>query len=67
MTAEEVITKLKNVAEFDLDDICNNTELDKSINGIKMLYVEVLEIIQLWDGAKNIGLNYDVESRYLIN
>ena len=66
MTAKEVLIKIKKVAECDLNDFYTYNKIDTGIEALKMTYIEILEIIQLWDGAKTIGLDYDVETRYPI-
>ena len=66
MTAKEVLIKIKKVAEYDLNDLYIHSKTDIATVALKMTYIEILEIIQLWDGAKTIGLDYDVESRYPI-
>ena len=67
MTAEAVLIKLKQIAEFDLDDLCSKKEANKELEPLKMIYIEMLEVIQMWDRAKYIGLDYDIEKRYLDN
>ena len=64
MTAEEVLIEIKTIAEYDLDDFYTCNKTNTGIEALKMTYIEILEIIQLWDGAKTIGLDYIIESRY---
>ena len=42
MTAEAVLIKLKQIAEFDLDDLCSKKEANKELEPLKMIYIEML-------------------------
>lgn len=64
MTAKEVLIEIKKVAEYDLNYFYTYNEVDTTIEPLKMIYIEILEIMQQWDGAKAIGLDYDIENRY---
>ena len=39
-------------------------ESDTFLYGEKTAYVECLEMIQEWEGAKVFGLNFDIEKKY---
>lgn len=61
--AECVLKYLKDVIEISLEEIGEFIETSFLL-GEKTAYVECLEIIQCWDKAKEIGLDYDIEKRY---
>ena len=62
-SAETVLNYMKEVIESNLDEL-NGHEEDEFCYGGKTAYVECLEIIQEWEGAKRVGLDYNVEERY---
>lgn len=62
-TDEEVLLILKDTIEISLEEI-SALKRTSFLFGEKMAYVECLEIIQSWEKAKEIGLNYDIEERY---
>lgn len=63
ISAEEVLTYIKELFESYLEEL-NGTEKREFSYGEKTAYVECLEIVQKWERASEIGLNYDIEKRF---
>ncbi len=63
-TAEKVLVYLKNLLEFNLDELYDCGKTNEFIYGEKTAYVECLEIVQQWECAEDIGLDYEVEKKY---
>lgn len=64
-TAEGILKYLIELLQYYLADL-NGSEDDKFLFGQKYAFVECLEIIQEWDQARALGLDYDVEKRFPI-
>lgn len=62
-TADETLIYIKELFEYYLTEL-NGLEADKFIYGEKTAYVECLEIIQDWEKADEIKLNYNIEERF---
>ena len=65
MDAEDVIIYLIKLSTEYLDEI-NECEPNEFTRGEKTAYVEVLEVLQDWEGAKAHGLDYNIEDKYKI-
>lgn len=65
-SAKKIFIYMKEIIEEYLDYIntMGNLENDDFTYGEKTAYVECLEMMQLWKGAKEIGLDYNIEERY---
>ncbi len=61
--AEKILQYLKNLLEGYLRDL-SSIKSCGFLYGEKTAYTECLEIIQNWDDAKLVGLDYDIEKRY---
>lgn len=64
-SAEGILKYLIELLEYYLGEL-NGLEEDRFFLGEKYAYVECLEIIQEWENAKFLGLDYDVEKRFPI-
>ena len=64
-SAEAILEYLIGLLEYYLEEL-NETE-EEFFLGEKYAYVECLEIIQEWEKAKALGLNYDIEKRFPIS
>ena len=63
--ASKILIYLANKIEDYLNQLnAKDVENDEFSYGEKTALVECLEIIQLWDGAKQAGLDYVIEDRY---
>lgn len=62
-SAETVLGYMKELLEYYLDAL-NGRESNEFCYGGKTAYVECLEIIQQWENAKSIGLDYEIEKKY---
>ncbi len=63
-TAEKVLIYLKKILELNLDELYESEKMNGFIYGEKTAYVECLEIVQQWECAEDIGLDYEVEKKY---
>ncbi len=63
-TAEKVLIHLKKILELNLEELYDCERISDFIYGEKTAYVECLEIVQQWECAEDIGLNYEIEKRY---
>lgn len=66
-SAEEILKYMIKLFLYYLDDLSEVTEEEYNYQfcyGEKTAYVECLEIIQLWEHAKENGLDFDIESIY---
>ena len=61
--AEKILRYLKNLLEVYLRDL-SSIKSCGFLYGEKTAYTECLDIIQNWDDAKLVGLDYDIEKRY---
>lgn len=64
-TAEEVLEYMKELLETYLGEL-NGLEKNEFAYGEKTAYVECLEMIQIWEHARAMGLDYEVEKRFPI-
>ncbi len=66
LTAEETLTYLINLLCFYLEELQRYDKWGKNtfIYGEKTAYVECLEVVQRWEGAKKVGLDYNIEARF---
>lgn len=63
--AEDVIIYLIDLLTDYLNEL-NTCEPNEFVCGEMTAYVETLEILQSWKGAKSHGLNYSIEDKYKI-
>ena len=66
MSGDTVLRYLIDLLETYLNELTEDDRgiHNKFIEGQCTAYVECLEIIQMWDGAEDSGLNWDIEARY---
>lgn len=66
MTAKQTLRRMAELLEEYLEELKDVRDTGESefAYGEKTAYVECLEVIQLWKGAKDLGLDYNVEERY---
>ncbi len=62
-SAKEVLIEMIVTFKGYIEEI-ENEESDTFLYGEKTAYVECLEMIQEWEGAKAFGLNFDIEKKY---
>ena len=71
LSADELLRYLIGVLVQNLQEIREIENLPSSQSefgkGMKNAYVECLETIQLWNGARANGLDYDIESRFPVS
>ena len=67
MDAKEVLEYMaKQLIEY-LEELKNSdTKTSGFVYGEKTAYTECLEMIQLWKKAKEIGLDIDIEKKFLL-
>lgn len=67
LTAEETIKHLIELVQLNLEELEAATEIDNLfLHGEKVAYVECLEVLQKWECAVDLGLDYDIEERFPI-
>ncbi len=64
--AEYALSQMLTEIESKLD-VLNIDEQNERIVGIKTAYVEIMELIQLWEKAELYGLDYNIEVKYPIS
>ena len=66
MKAEEILAYLANLLLMYLDELKDAKQSGENSfrYGEQTAYTECLEIIQAWEGATKIGLNFDIEKKY---
>ena len=65
MDSDDTIIYLIKLSTEYLDEI-NECEPNEFTRGEKTAYVEILEVLQGWKGAKAHGLDYNIEDKYKI-
>lgn len=67
MDSKDVLEYMvKRLTEY-LEELKNSeTETSGFVYGEKTAYTECLEMIQLWKKAKEIGLDVDIEKKFLL-
>lgn len=65
-SAEEILKYMKDLLIYYLDMLGDISEHGKEpfLYGEKTAYTECLEIMQSWEKAKEIGLDFNIEGRY---
>ncbi len=66
MSAKEVLEHMAGMLLEYLEDLkeARADDADSFGYGERTAYTECLEMIQLWEGAKGIGLDFEIEKRY---
>ncbi len=67
LSGQEVLEHLIDLLSYYLKDLSNLSRgIDNKnfTDGLKTAYVECLEIIQMWEGAKEHGLDWNIEEKF---
>lgn len=66
MKAEDVLERMAaRILEYLEELQCSKADDDDGYKyGEKTAYTECLEMIQRWEGAKRIGLDFEIEKKY---
>ncbi len=65
MNTKETLLNLITLITYYLEEL-NTVPLNDFIHGEITAYVEILELIQLWEEHKNYNLDFDIEKKYKI-
>ena len=65
-TAEETLNYLAELLLYYLEELSEIKDTDKEqfMYGEKTAFTECLEMVQLWEKARENGLNFEVEAKY---
>lgn len=66
MKAKEILIYMIETLLFYLEELAEITDIDSKqfAYGEKTAYIECLEMMQLWEGAKKHSLNFDIETKF---
>ena len=66
MNSFDMLIYLKELLILSLDELNDSDPDDQFCCGERIAFVECLESLQLWESAKQMGLNFNVEERYTL-